>query len=59
MYGTLSIKRSSLYFTQVQGQMGITNFQICEFFVFTFKENVTAKVNFDTKYWQELLDNLN
>ena len=29
------------------------------FFVFTFKENITVKVDFDTKYWEELLDNFN
>ena len=55
----LSLKRSSPYFSQVQGQMGITNCLTCDFFVFTFKENITVKVDFDTKYWEELLDNLN
>ena len=29
------------------------------FFVFTFKGNITVKVDFGTKYWEELLDNLN
>ena len=29
------------------------------FFIFTFKGNVTGKVDFDTKYWEELLGNLN
>ena len=28
-------------------------------FVFTFKGNVKVKVDFDTKYWVEFLDNLN
>ena len=57
--GTLSLKRSSPYFSQVQGQMGITNCLTCDFFVFTFKGNVKVKVDFDTKYWVEFLDNLN
>ena len=39
--------------------MGITNCLTCNFFVSTFKGNITVKVNFDTKYWEELLDNLN
>ena len=56
---TLSLKRSSPYFNQVQGQMGITNCLTCDFFVFTFKGNITVKVDFETKYWEELLDNLN
>ena len=55
---TLSLKRSSPYFNQVQGQMGI-NCLTCDFFVFTFKGNITVKVDFETKYWEELLDNLN
>ena len=42
--GTLSLKRSSTYFSQVHGQMGITNFLTYDFFVFTFKGNVTATV---------------
>ena len=39
--------------------MGITNCLTCDFFVFTFKGNITVKVDFETKYWEELLDNLN
>ena len=39
--------------------MGITNCLTCDFYVFTFKGNITVKVDFDTKYWEELLDNLN
>ena len=58
--GTLSLKRSSPYFSQVQRQMGTTNCLTCDFFfVFTFKGNVKVKVDFDTKYWVEFLDNLN
>ena len=56
---TLSLKRSSPYFSQFQGQIGITNCLTCDFFVFTFKGNITVKVDFDNKYWEELLDNLN
>ena len=57
---TLSLKRSSPDFNQVQGQMGIKNCLTCDFFFFfTFKGNITVKVDFDTKYWEELLDNLN
>ena len=55
---TLSLKRYGPYFSQVQGQMGITNCLTCYFFVFTFKGNITAKVDFDAKYWEELLNNL-
>ena len=33
---TLSLKRSSPYFSQVQGQMGITNCLTCDFFCFYF-----------------------
>ena len=56
---TSSLKRSSPYFSQVQGQMGTTNCLTCDFFAFTFKWNITVKVDFETKYWEELLDNLN
>ena len=55
---TLSLKRSSPYFSQVQGQMGIANCLTCDSFVFTFKGNITVKVDLETKYWEELLDNL-
>ena len=39
--------------------MGITNCLTCDSFVFIFKVNITLKVHFDTKYWEELLDNIN
>ena len=39
--------------------MRITNCLTCDFFAFTSKGNITVKVAFDTKYWEELLDNLN
>ena len=38
--------------------MGITNCLTCDFFVFTFKGNITVKVDFDANYWEELLNNL-
>ena len=59
MDDTLSLKRSSPDFNQVQGQMGIKNCLTCDFFFFTFKGNITVNVDFDTKYWEELLDNRN
>lgn len=42
--GNLALKKSSPYYYQVQGQMGVTEKRYCDFFVFTFQGHVTVRV---------------
>ncbi|XP_070555668.1 uncharacterized protein [Ptychodera flava] len=56
--GSIKLKRNHLYFAQIQGQMAITGTQWCDLFIFTFAGNLTLRVNFDEKYWSDLVTNL-
>ena len=58
IHGELFLKKSSQYYFQVQGQMGVTNRTYCDFFVFTFEGYLSVRVSFDENFWSSLLDTL-
>ena len=53
--GKLHLKRSHIYFSQVQGQMGIGGREWCDFVVYTNKGINVDRISFDKTFWEELL----
>ena len=47
-------KRDHEYYTQVQGQMGVTGAQWCDFIVYTSKGLYVERIPFDPAFWQNL-----
>ena len=54
--GVTKLKRSSSYYTQIQGQLGITNRKTAWFFVYTHHGEVLEKIDFDPIEWERLKD---
>ena len=54
----LKLKKTCEYYFQIQGQLGVTGCQYCDFFVFTFQGNFTIKVYFDETFWSDLVNHL-
>lgn len=52
--GKCKLKVAHPYYAQVQGQMGITGADWCDFVIFTKKGMSIEGVPFDPEYWQEL-----
>ena len=52
------LKRAHAYYTQVQGQMGCTGAQWCDFVVYTKKGMSIERIAFDRGYWVELQEKL-
>ena len=52
--GKCKLKVSHPYYAQVQGQMGITGAQWCDFVVFTKKGMSVERIAFDRHYWSDL-----
>ena len=48
------LKRDHEYYTQVQGQMGVTGAQWCDFVVYTSKGLYVERIPFDPVFWQNL-----
>ena len=48
------LKRDHAYYAQVQGQMGITDAQWCDFIVYTSKGLYVERIAFDAVFWQDL-----
>ena len=48
------LKRTHAYYAQVQGQMGCTGAQCCDFVVHTKKGMSIERISFDRGYWVEL-----
>lgn len=53
--GTVCVKKSHQYFSQVQFQMGVMERTWCDFFVYTRHGHLCVRVMFDTERWNELL----
>ena len=53
--GTVGLKKSHQYFSQVQFQMGVLQRSWCDFFVYTRHGQLTVRVQVDDERWQELL----
>ena len=49
--GTVKLKSNHQYYTQIQGQMAITNRLTAWFFVYTQHGNYLEKIEFDPSYW--------
>lgn len=55
----LKLKRKHKYYSQVQGQMGISKRKWCDFIIFTTKGLSVERIPFDTDFWNnELLPKL-
>ena len=52
------LKRNHGYYTQVQGQMGITGAKWCNFIVYTSKGLSVERIAFDPVFWQNLRNKL-
>lgn len=52
--GKCKLKVTHPYYAQVQGQMGITGTEWCDFLVFTKKGLSVERIAFDHQYWQDL-----
>ena len=52
--GNCKLKVTHPYYAQLQGQMGITGAEWCDFVIFTKKGISIERVLFDPLYWQEL-----
>ena len=46
------------YYYQVQGQMGVTGLNFCDFFVFTKFGYHLERIHFDLSFWENLLEKL-
>ena len=52
------LKQNHAYYAQVQGQMGCTGAQWCDFVVYTKKGMSVERITFDRAYWVELQEKL-
>ena len=51
--GNKFLSKTSLYYTQVQGQMAVANVNYCDFFVYTDKGHHLERITFDSVFWEE------
>ena len=49
------LKKNHPYYCQVQGQMGVTKRQWCDFIVYTEKGMSIERIEFDSEFWEDLL----
>ena len=48
----LQLKRSHQYYSQIQGQLAITQRLWCDFIIYTTKGISVERINFDSDYWK-------
>ena len=51
----IALKLKHIYYTQVQGQMGITQRKWCDFVVYTTKGLSVECIHFDKPFWETKL----
>ncbi len=56
--GVVKLSHGSQYFTQIQGQMGITRKKYCDLFVYTAHGYHLERVDFHSVFWDKLLFNV-
>ena len=56
--GILKLKTNHNYYTQIQGQMALTNIKRAHFFIFSVHGYHLQEVVFDEAYWEEVSPNL-
>lgn len=54
----VSLKKKHPYYYQIQGQMGITERQYCDFFVFTHHGHICMRVSFDQEAFNEIMKDI-
>ena len=52
------LKRNHAYFTQVQGQMGVTGCKWCDFIVYTSKGLYVERIPFEPAVWSTVRNKL-
>ena len=52
------LKRGHVYYDQVQGLMGVTGAQWCDFMVYTRKGLTVERIKFDQDHWNSLSEKL-
>ena len=52
--GQRKLKKNHAYYTQVQGQMGVSGAKWCDFIVYTKKGISVERIPFDAAYWETL-----
>ena len=57
--GQIKLKRNSEYYFQIQGQMAVTERTHYDFFIFSFAGNAPVPLDFDEKFWLEMLHHFN
>lgn len=57
--GIVRLKRSHIYYVQVQGQMAVSKCQWCDFFVWTLQGYSIERIQFDEDFWKSCLSKLN
>ena len=57
--GQIKLKRNSEYYFQIQGQMAVTQRMYGDFFIFSFAGNATVRLDFDEKFWLDMLHHFN
>ena len=53
--GQLKLRKTSRYFSQVQGEMAILGVPWCDFVVWTLTDIYIERVNFDRAFWKDEL----
>lgn len=56
--GDVTLAKRHTYFTQVQGQLGVSHVAQCFFFVYSRHGSVLTKIDFDPMFWEAVLKNL-
>ena len=56
--GKPTVKKGHVYYDQVQGLMGSTSAQWCDFIVYTSKGLSAERIKFDQEHWNGLRDKL-
>ena len=52
------LKMTNPYYSQIQGQLAATKRSYCGPFIFSFRGNLTVRVDYNHSYWEKLLSNL-
>ena len=53
-----TLKRTHVYYDQIQGQMGLTGANWCDFVVYTKAGLHIERVRFDQEHWEQLREKL-
>ena len=52
------LKMTNPYYSQIQGQLAATKRSYCGLFIFSFRGNLTVRIDYNHSYWEKLLSNL-